>query len=237
MDKDIKQNSIKNKVLEKIKKGDIKFLPKSFFILKSFLFILAIIIVFSFLLLVTSFIFFALQESELWYLPMFGLRGVELLLGNFPWLLILLVLFFIGILEVLVDHYSFVYRKPLLYSALAVILIVVVMGFFVRQTSLHEKIYGEIKKGGMPPVKSLYDKYTKPNSEDFHPGTVARVKNSGFVLELRDKTTIDVMISKNTQIRPNFEIYEGGRLLIIGKIKNGVIEAEAIDNAPPGGRP
>lgn len=232
MNKDI-QSNIKNIVLDKIKHGDVKKIPKFIFSLKGVLLLLAIIIIFAFLLFLISFILFALQVSELWYLPAFGFQGIELLLSNFPWLLVSMVIFFIIILEILVSRYSFAYRRPLLYSALLVIIIVVAISFIVRETAVHEKIY--IQSGG--PIKSFYDRYAKPNAAEFHPGTALEVNDKGLTLELSDKSTIFVNITKETKIRPDFKIFPGARLLVIGKIRIGIIEAEAIDNAPPGGRP
>lgn len=237
MGNDLELKNIKNAVIDRIRSGNIKKIPKIFFSLKSFLFFLAIVIVSAFSLFTISFIFFVLKISELWYLPVFGVRGVELLFGSFPWLLVMVALIFIAILETLVDRYSFVYRKPLLYSALAIIFIVIAVSLIINQTSLHERIYGEIKAGELSPMKPLYDKFAYPTSEDFHPGTVLEVKEGGFVLENRDKTSVFVKISESTKIRPGFKIYPGGRLLIIGQMKDGVIEAEVVDNAPPNGRP
>ena len=196
-----------------------------------------VVIVFAFVLFLSSFIVFALQVSELWYLPIFGLKGFELLLSNFPWILVVIVMLFIGLLEFLVDRYGFVYRKPVLYSALLIIFIVIGLSFIVRQTNLHEKIYGEIKGGSLQPMKYFYDNYTKPSPAEFHPGTVLSIGKDGFTLENRDKTTIYVKVSGNTKIGEKFKVYPGGRLLIIGKIIDGQIEADAIDNAPPEGRP
>lgn len=229
--------NIKKIVLEGIKNGGIKKIPKFIFSLKGLLFILVIVIVLSFVLFLTSFIIYALQVSDLWYLPKFGLKGVELLFGNFPWILILIVLFFIIVLEFLVNRYSFSYRHPLLDSAVAIIFVVVIISFFIRQTSVHEKIYGDVKENGPSIIKSFYDAYNKPTSDQFHPGTIVEVNNNGFILENRDRTTTTVIVSKETKIRPGFKIYKGGKLLIVGKITNNVLQAEAIDNAPASGRP
>ncbi|MBC7074165.1 hypothetical protein H5T58_02135, partial [Candidatus Parcubacteria bacterium] len=67
---------LKDKILEKIKKGEIKMKPKLYFLLKSILFVLVLgfLVLFSFFLV--SFIRFHLISSGLWYLPNFGPEGV-----------------------------------------------------------------------------------------------------------------------------------------------------------------
>lgn len=237
MDTAPEKKTIKNVVLEKILQGDVTAHSKTYFFLKNTLLVSAIIITSLFLFFVVSFIIFTLQESELWYLPMFGFRGVQVLLGNFPWVLTLIVLFFIGILEILVSRYGFAYRRPLLYSALAVIFIVISTSFLVRLTPLHDAIYSRIEKGGMPMARPLYDEYAKPKTKDFYPGTVIEITGSGFTIERPDKTLLQVNVTDRTKMAPGFRIYPGGRLLIIGKQKNNIVEAEAVENAPKEGRP
>ncbi|MEI8360529.1 MAG: hypothetical protein WCG01_00100 [bacterium] len=230
-------SNIKDVVLSKISKGEIKKTPKAVFVMRGALYILAITVVIAFVLFLLSFVIYALQASELWYLPMFGIKGVELLLSNFPWFLIFLALILIITLEALVSRYSFVYRKPLLYSAVGIIVIVLAVSFAVRQTAIHESIYKAIKKNNPGYAKMFYDEYTRPNSVDFHPGTVIEVIDNGFVLENRDRSTTSIKITAKTQVGKNFKIFKGGRLLVLGKVIDGVIEAEAIDNAPLGGKP
>jgi hypothetical protein len=237
MNNNSETKSLKDTIISKIKHGDIKKLPKVFFNFKNTLFLFAMIIVFGFLLFLISFIFFALQMSELWYLPMFGFRGVEILLGNFPWLLILLVIVFIILLEYFVSRFRFAYRQPLLYSSLIIIIIITTLSIVVRQTTLHQMIYDKTERGGFQVLKTLYNEYTKPNPTDYHPGSVVNLNKEGFTLELQNKSVIQVRVSTSTIIRRDFKLYPGGRLLIIGKIKNGVLEAENVDNAPPSGRP
>ena len=229
--------NLKEAVLNKITDENIKSRPKSFFILINILYLLAIILVTLFILFVISFVLFALQQSELLYLPIFGWRGIELLAGNFPWLLVLITIVFIGLLEFLVNRYGFVYRRPLLYSSLFIILSTVLMSYIIGQTPLQKNIYGKVKRGGVPILKQFYDDYTKPNPKHFHPGTVIKNETDGFILERADKSLISVKISSTTEIRSGFEIYPGGRLLIICQIIDDQIIAEAIDNAPTAGRP
>lgn len=235
MENMLNQKNIKNSILEKIKNKNIKKIPKIFFNLKGFLFALAIIIFFSLLLFLVSFIFFTLKVSGLWYLPIFGWKGVGLLIKNFPWILILLIFIFIIIIEILIRRYRVSYRRPVLYSVLFLILILTIMSFLVWKTSLQESIYQNSKDNRF--VQDFYKTYLNPAPDQFHPGTVVEVNSEGFIIEQRDKSRINVKILKNTKIRPGFKIYKGGRLLIIGKIKNGVIEAESIENAPISGRP
>ncbi len=234
----IKNIDIKKAVLDKIKSGSIKPYSKFYFTSRNALLVLTIVIIFLVLLFITSFVIFALKTSELWFLPVFGMRGIEILVANFPWVLVFIIIIFTVFLEVLANRFNFVFLRPLLYSVLIIVFIVVTFGFFLNDTPLHSFIYEKAKQNNLPVVKPFYDDFTRPNPEDFHPGTaVDEIKDNSFSLELADKTIVFVKISKNTKMGKGFEIYKGGRLLILGKIKDGIIEAEAIQNAPNSGRP
>lgn len=233
-----KIKNLREEVLGKIKSGSIKPHSKFYFTFRNALLVLVIVVIFLILLFITSFVIFALKTSELWFLPIFGIQGIEILISNFPWILVFAIIIFTVFLEVLANRFNFVFLKPLLYSLLLIIFIVVAFSFFINSTPLHPFVYEKARKENISVLKPFYDKFTRPNPTDFHPGTVIdEIKDNTFAIELADKTKISVKISENTRIRPEFKIYRGGRILVIGKIKNGIIEAEAIDNAPKGGRP
>ena len=63
-----KKSSIVNKVLGRIKRGEVKMKPKAYFILKTVLALLAIVVVALFALYLISFIHFSLRASGTWYL-------------------------------------------------------------------------------------------------------------------------------------------------------------------------
>ena len=234
----IKNTDIKKAVLNKIEINSIKPHSKFYFTLQNALLILAIIVIFLILLFITSSIFFTLKTSELWFLPVFGIRGIEIFITNFPWILVFIIIIFTILLETLANRFNFVFLRPLSYSISAIVFIVVVFGFFLNNTPLHSFIYKKAKQGNFPIVKPFYDDLTKPNPVNFNPGTALdEIKDNIFHIELANKIRISVRILKDTKIRPGFEIYKGQRLLIIGVINNGVIEAEAIDSAPTDGRP
>lgn len=226
---------IKNFILEKIKTGNIKKIPRLVFGLKGLLFALAGLAVFILILYFISFLLFAMQSSGLMHLSSLGFKGFELLFVNFPWILLILVVVLILVLEILVNKYSFSYKRPLIYSFLAIIIIALSLGFLVWKLSFQEKIYQNFKNDTF--IKTFYDKYITPSPDIFHPGTVLKLTKNGLVLEGREKFGVNVKISENTQMPKDFKIYKGGKILVIGKVVDGVIFAEAIDNAPVTGRP
>src|SRR4030042_4792350 len=138
MTEETNKNSLQNSILEKIKSGQAKIRPKWHFVLKTLLLAAGVLFGTLALLYLASFVLFVLRQTGSWFLPSFGWRGIMVFLISMPWLLVILGVVFIILLELLVRHYSFAYRNPLLYSLLGIIVFVIIASVFVAKTSFHE---------------------------------------------------------------------------------------------------
>ncbi len=110
------QKNINDRIFEKIKNGQVKMRPKLYFVLKSLIFALGIVLASILVLFLFSFIVFCLKLGGIWFLPKFGFRGLGIFFISFPWFLILLALFLIFLLEIIAKKYSFVYKRPIIFS-------------------------------------------------------------------------------------------------------------------------
>src|SRR3990167_8644737 len=134
------QSPIKAKILAAIESGKVTMRPRWHFVLQATLVICGLVIVLLALLFLTSFIIFSLRNTGVWFAPSFGYRGIGVFLTSLPWLLIGLTVIFVVLLEILVKKYSFAYRQPLLYSALALVLIVTIGGVAIAQTPFNRGV-------------------------------------------------------------------------------------------------
>jgi glucan phosphoethanolaminetransferase (alkaline phosphatase superfamily) len=232
MNQEQNQGSIKQSLLEKIKKGEFKMLPRSRFILKAVLIITGIIIVFGAALYIISFMLFIFRKSPLQFLPEFGFGGLRMLFGVFPWTLIIIALVFIVILEILVKRYSFAYRNPLLYSALAVIILVLVVGFIIGQTPLHRRMFQEVRAGRLSFARPFYRNLDLRKPENVFHGTVLETSENSFTLETPEGKVLTVEIVPETMFPREKEVKKGDYVMVIGKIKENIIEAGGIRKLP-----
>ena len=131
-------NNVKDTVLNKIKEGEVAMRPRWHFVFKGGLALVGIGVLALWLIYLVSFIMFALATSGVIMIPAFGFQGLVGFLLALPWLLILVAAVFIVLLEILVNKYSFGYRKPLLYTLFGVVGFTVVGTFLVSQTGLHD---------------------------------------------------------------------------------------------------
>lgn len=222
------QKSIKERILEKIKRGEVKMRPRIFFILKAILIILGFFLFFGFSVFLLSFIHFHLRASGLWYLPRFGLRGFFVFFRFLPWILIFLSLILILILEILAKRFSFVWRRPILYSLLIIIFIVLIFGFFIEKTPFHSKLFFQARQGRLPLMTPIYREFGMPRFKDVHRGIVEELTEDGFLLRKADDELLTVILSSNTQFPFGKEVKEGDSVVVMGKKDDGTINAIGI---------
>ncbi len=151
-----------------IKSGQIKMRPRWHFAVRAALLASGIVLFSLALLYLASFIVFILHQTGLWRAPGFGLRGLRVFLFSLPWLLLAVALIFLVILEFLVRRYAFAYGRPLFYSVIAIVLLVLAGALAVAQTSFHRGLFRQAEENRLPWVGPLYRAYNfdKFNIED-----------------------------------------------------------------------
>ncbi len=216
------------KVLNKIKQGKIKMKPKSYFIFKTLFFGAGVVFAFLLSVFLISFIIFLLRASGILNLPAYGLRGIAMFFGSLPWFLIIFTIIFIIVLEVFAKRFSIVYRKPLVYSILGIIIIILLVGVFIAKTPIHSKLFFKHAQKDKPSIVGLFYKKAFINSpEDIYFGTVLNVADNGFEIETKEGESFSVVaISKDrSRCSYNEDIQEGDMVMIIGDKDNSTIKA------------
>ena len=209
----------KNKILEKIKKGRIKMKPKSYFVFRTILFAIGIILAFIFTVFIIGFILFNLRVSGAWHFPAFGFPGLGLFFVSLPWLLIVLAIIFILILEIFAKKFSIVYKKPLLYSVIGIRIIVLILGIFIAQTPMHKGLFDRARQGKMPFMRPPHNAYI---------GNVENIIDNGFEIKTKEGENFRIIISSKTHFPFGNKIEQGESVMIMGKKQGSSVEAFGI---------
>lgn len=228
MNNNQQKNHIIDKVFEKIKSGEVKMRPRACFVLKTLLVVLGIIAITLFVLYLISFIAFVLRASGVWFLPGFGLRGIKPFLFSVPWLLILTAGALIVVLEILVKRFAFSYRRPILYSILAIIAVVFLGGFIIDRTQFHVGLFQQAREGHLPVAGGFYRGFGMPEFHDVHSGVVSEITDNGFLIETREGQTLAVIVTSETRFPSGMGIKESDAVMILGERDNGIIQASDI---------
>ncbi len=219
------KNTIQERVLEAIKTGEVAMRPRWHFVLKTLLMTFGVIIVLLALLYFASLIIFGLRETGIILTPSFGFRGIFIFLKSLPWLLVILLLVFIIILEILVRHYSFAYRRPLLYSALAIVLLVCVGGWVITRTPFHGVIMKYTEQKKIPVVSPFYEKVRRPVFKDVHTGQIIFITPIGFDMRNPSETILMIHVTSRTKLQKHIEFTVGDRVMVIGPRVGDRVEA------------
>ena len=231
------KSSIANNVIHQIKDDKIKMRPKIYFILKSVAIALGIFFVALFILYLISFIIFALRASGVWYLPGFGLRGIGASFVLLPWLLILISVILIIILEILVKHFAFAYRKPVLYSILFVIAFALLGSFIIDRAGLQSGLFKRAEQGNLPFAGELYRDLGKAKNKDARRGVVSEITDNGFLIKTRNNDALEIIVAPDTRFPFGDEIKENDTIIVFGKQDNGSVQAIGVRKVDDDFRP
>ena len=199
--------------------------PKAYFILKATLIVLAAAIISLFALFLISFVSFALRANGILVLPIFGFRGFGAFLTSVPWLLIILSAFLIFILEILFRHFSFTYRRPILYSVMGVIILVLLGSFIIDRTSFHPNLFDRAQHGRLPifgPVYRGFGGLQRPANAHF--GTVTEILEQSFIIKNRNEEAIKVFFQED--LTPDIKIDD--TVMVFGEKEGDTVIAEGI---------
>ena len=221
-----KKISIRDGVISKIKRGEVKMRPKSYFISKTVLIFLFTALFSLFALYLGSFIVFILQENAILAFSYMGMEGFKLAFLSFPWYLMLLVLSIVIFIEVIVKRFSLVYRRPFIYSILAIFLLVVAGSAMVSTTSVHRSFFDLAEQERLPVMGGMYRHFGDLDIEHVHMGEILEIKNGHITMELEDGDMVHLNITKDTKghRRVSEELKEGEYIVVIGERVNGTVE-------------
>jgi hypothetical protein len=225
-------NNVRGHVMAAIQAGRVRMRPRWQFILYSAFGIVGTLLVFFTLIYVASLALFFLRDSGAIFAPSFGVRGWFALLHSLPWLLITLIIMFTLLLEILVRKYSFVYRKPLIVSVLAITALIALCGFAIAQTPFHHNMLMQSRHGGgMPFLGMFYGPQIRPPHEgDVYHGEIVGVFNGGFVLsDIDGEGTTTVYVSPRTRLPYGADFAPGDYVVVVGDgSASGTVQAFGI---------
>ena len=157
-------NTIQEEVLKAIKEGKLNMRPKWHFILKTILRVLSVIILFFALVYLLNFIGLVTHEKDFNLLDL-SPRGMRAFMMAVPWVIVLLSMFLLSVFYILVKKYSFVYKKPLVYSFFGIIFLIVFIGFIVHLIDARFR-FARFGEGERVPVLGPMHKYYRGEMKD-----------------------------------------------------------------------
>ncbi len=218
MKKEKNKKSITTTVVSKIEKEGLKMKSKFYFATKSALIVALLISLFSLLFYFSSLITFILKANDIFLFHDMGICAVKGIIYSFPWYLIFLIFTLIIIIEVIGKKFQFVYRKPLIFSLIAIILIVTASNFLIEKSSLHYSFFKLAEQEKLPLVGRMYRSVGNLDVENVYFGTIIEKELDLWKMELDSGEVVSLEIDERTKGRRFFpEIEEGKKIVVIGE--------------------
>jgi hypothetical protein len=234
-------NLIRQNVLEKIKNGNVRKLPRVYFMLR----IVATLFVSALLLIVSAFVFsfmlFSFHESGEQFLIGFGVDGILAFLMLFPWMLFVVDVVLLLVLEWLLQGFKFGYRIPLLNFGLGIFLASFAIGALINLTPLHVFLLQRADNNQLPIVGDAYEHiFDRHEDQGVCRGIVTSIEGgtpNSFIIHHNDRDqdvddgAFTVSPVPGVKLPP---VQVGDRVLIFGyPDQNQHIEAKNVQVLPP----
>ncbi len=205
---------------------------KVYFLARSLLLTSGVLLVVLILVFLLSFILFVDRANGLDWLWGFGFKGVILYLSLQPWILIIISLVLILVIEVAIRHLSFAWRRPLIYSAVGVIILLASFAGLVARTNLHDVLFKNAAENRLSIIGGLYRGFGLRQFKNIYTGQVSQTSASGFVLIRPDNTQIQIKYSNQTHF-PNGPIKNDDEVFVAGRISGQTLEAYGVRKISP----
>ncbi len=223
------KSKIEDRIISKIEKGEVKMKPKSYFILRSILFVFSLLLLTLFLLYIGSLIMFVLRINDIFLLRGMGLKGVRAIFISFPWYLVFLSLFLITLVQFFSSRYPLIYRRPLLFSFIAILLFSILGSFLVEISSLHHYFFKKAQKQEMFMGGGIYRNLGDIDLDYRYFGIVLSIDGTDIVMKKDNEKNINVEITRETRGKRMLQnIRVGSQIVVIGEIDDDSIRAHAI---------
>jgi hypothetical protein len=229
-------------ILEKIRRNELMLKPKIYFRLRFVAFLLVVFVVLVVSVFLSSLILFTIRASGQASLIGFGPAGWQVFLILFPWGLSTLEVGLIILLQYLLRSFKFGYKIPILYLLGGVLVIMLLSGFAIDKTPLHNILLRQADENHLPPpFGNLYEgaRRLPPPGYGIFFGTLTGIKGNALIINLlnpMDSSTATIMTVILPPGQTTVEEKVGDRIIIQGKIIDGEIQAQDIknvNNLPP----
>ena len=229
-------NEFKDKLIQKIQTGEISMRPKWHFMLKAGLLLVSVVLVALIAVYLFSFLLFTLHRSGLIFAPQFGWHGVMMFIVASPWLLISILGIFLLILFVLVSHYSFSYQKPLVYSVVGLVLLVISASSFIQYLGIHDRMQSFSDRHNIPGLRPLYNDPVDRRPPGIETGEIIEITKSGFILKSERGEELNIIITNRTKTPPSLTLVENLEVTVFGERKDKSITAFGVKTTTTGGQ-
>jgi hypothetical protein len=229
-----KKINIKEAILAKIKKEELRMKPKTYFMLKLAALVAVLLGVLIFSVFICNFILFSIRVSGHGTLLSFGPQGVLQFLRFFPWLYLILDIALIVLLEWLVRQFRFGYKIPALRLLFGILLFTMVVSVFIdRVTPFNDKLLDKAEHHHLSqPLGNFYEHARRPPPPDSGVCrcTILTVEGNTVTAESADHedALFTIVVPENNAQIDYDSLKVGNTVFVAGRFVDGILHAFGI---------
>ncbi|MGH7175533.1 MAG: hypothetical protein ACREGR_04210 [Minisyncoccia bacterium] len=225
-------DDLQERVLERIRKGEVSMRPRRYFILRAIGASVVALLALACSVFALSFVIFAIHESGEQFLLGFGTRGLVTFVTLFPWLSLVVSVLLLIALEVLLRTFRFGYRLPLLGIFFWILAAAVAGSVIVNLTPLHSFLLERADQDQLPVLGPLYEQLHDPHEpQGVYRGTITAIDATEFVISYDDGDR-DPDDGSWTVVPPagfaTSTLVIGSRAYVAGVLMHGIVYAYGI---------
>lgn len=228
MENDNQHTTAANKVLEKIRRNQVRMVPRLHFTLKSIAVIVVALLSLVFSVAIGAFILFSIRTSYETSLLGYGPHGVLIFLQLFPWGLLIADIGLIILLEWMLRYFRFGYKSPLLYLLFVIIVVALAVAIVLDQSRASDDFLQGAHDQGVPVMGNLYDQGRRPPPPGSGACPCVVTAIDGATLTMQEKVP-DGTTRTVTVVLPNAEasstIKVGDHLFVVGNYDGSTLHA------------
>ncbi len=224
---------IREKVLSKIEAGEIRMRPKFYFALQIALLGIFAFFVFILSVLLVSYILFSVKTGGYYYLLGFGGRGLYHFFIVFPWLILLIDLFFLLIFDSLLKKFKFAYHSPVIYLFFGTLILISTLATLINFDSFHASMMKRAEQDKLPLMGAMYQGIRRSNGRGgVFQGQITSLYGNTFEIRLNSLReddggrTIKVIFPSHASTTDFLQI--GEKVFVAGEVVDGEIRAYGV---------
>lgn len=220
--------SLKDNVLGAIRTNSVRMRPRWHFVLRAALSVTGLALAALFAVYLVSLAIFILRLNGGWFATSFGTAGLRVFLLGIPWAVVIIAIVFLVVVQLLVKHYSFAYRRPLLYSVIAIVAIVAIGGFAVARTGFHRELLSRARDERLPVAGAIYRRLELMRPERLYRGIITETGERGFWMTERDGEFLEVVVRRSTRTPRGWSPSVDQPVVVVGERVDDAILAEGV---------
>ena len=215
-------NSIAKKITSKIERGEVEMKPRLYFLTQFFLWVVLIASLSLITLYVGSLIIFTLRVNDIHLFRGMGIRALRPIISSFPWFVVALLLALVFVTGVAIKKSKISYKKPLLYSFIAILTLALFAGFLIDRSSFHDRLWQGARQNEVRFVEGMYRRMSNIDIENAYFGNLKEEKGDWFIATDEDEFILDMTNARGRRVF--LEAEDGDKVLVIGEVEGGELK-------------